>query len=84
MIKLRRDNVKGVLPKHMHGLCSESVEFTSLNLFCDSLNVSTKEVSELNKLSISIQARGGSRGRPYRRGHAMRGRGRVLTENYGR
>ena len=29
MIKLRRDNVKKVLPKHMQGFCSDNVEYLS-------------------------------------------------------
>ena len=84
MIKLRRENVKRVLPKHMQGLCSDNVEYSSSHLFGDDLNASIKEVSEFNKISNSFKARGGpsrggrraplrgNRGRIYSRGRITR------------
>ena len=80
MVKSRRKLVKKVLPNHMHGLCSDTIQFSSSNLFGDDLNSSVKEVSELNRISRSFQPRGipvrgrrgqfsrGSRGRGARRG----------------
>ena len=67
MVKLRRDNVKRVLPKHMQGLCGDHFEFSSTHLFGDDLNASIKEVSELNKISNSFKpkvflSRAGRRG----------------------
>ena len=58
MVKVRRDNVKSVLPKHVQGLCSDSVEYSSVNLFGDSLKTSIKEVSALNKLNFVAFERG--------------------------
>ena len=67
MVKLRRDNVKRVLSKHMQGLCGDRFEFSSTHLFGDDLNASIKEVSELNKISNSFKpigflSRAGRRG----------------------
>ena len=84
MVKGRRDNVKSALPKHMQGISSDSVEFSSANLFGDSLNNSIKKRSELNKLSTSLHSRGGFRGRLFRRGRPMRGIGRVFRGSFAR
>jgi len=57
MIKLRRENIKRVLPRNMQGLCSDQVEHSSTYLFGDDLNASIKEVSELHKISNVFQNR---------------------------
>ena len=48
----RRQAIRPHLPKHMRGLCGESVPITS-QLFGDNLTASIKEIKELNKLSLS-------------------------------
>jgi len=68
MIKTRRENIKKDIPKHMHGICREDIEFSSNFLFGDHLNSSIKEVSELNKISSSFKTRGFRNSRGMRRG----------------
>lgn len=85
MIKTRRENIKKDIPKHMHGICREDIEFSSNFLFGDHLNSSIKEVSELNKISSSFKTRGFRNSRGMRRGFQPRNRGRISKRgNYTR
>ena len=77
MVKIRRENMKNDLPKHMQRLCSDSIEQSSAYLFGNDLNAAIKEVSELNKISATISrsnipARGFRRGFPRYRGRGNR------------
>ena len=72
MVKFRCQLVKRELPMSMQGLCRDSIGFSGSHLFGDNLNASIKEVSELNKVSKTVQF--AARGRITRRS-SFRGRG---------